>query len=166
MNVYITAGTLDFLKKIENKYNHELMVAMLNENGALLLHETNGQTVFNEPRKYEVLESNGQLQQKGFVVMHNISVTDEGRPLFEHQFKQQAKTIVNTQGLTALRLLRPESSNPYIIMTVWEHQSFYLKWQGANSPLDQLKASFDGQQKIFTSTPYVSKYTIAGDNKS
>ena len=163
MNVYITAGTLDFLKKIENNYNHELMVAMLNENGALLLHETNGQTVFNEPRKYEVLESNGQLQQKGFVVMHNISVSDEGRPLFEHQFKQQAKAIVNTQGLTALRLLRPESSNPYIIMTVWEHQDFYLKWQGANSPLDQLKASFDGQQKIFTSTPYVSKYTIAGD---
>jgi heme oxygenase (mycobilin-producing) len=163
MNVYLTAGTLDYLKKIATKYHDELMVAMLNENGALLLHETNGPTVFNEPRRYEVLESNGQLQQKGFVVMHNISVTDEGRPLFEHQFKQQAETIVNTQGLTALRLLRPVSSNPYIIMTVWEHQALYLKWQGANSTLDQLKASFDGQQKIFTSAPYVSKYTIAGD---
>jgi heme-degrading monooxygenase HmoA len=163
MNVYITAGTLDFLKKIENKYHDEPMVAMLNENGALLLHETNGQTVFNEPRRYEVLESYGKLQKKGFVVMHNISVTDEGRPLFEHQFKKQAETIVNAQGLTALRLLRPVSSNPYIIMTVWEHQALYQKWQGSNSTLDQLKTSFDGQTKIFTSSPYVSKYTIAGE---
>jgi len=166
MNVYITAGTLDFLKKIESKYPNEPMVAMLNENGAILLHETNSQTVFNEPRKYEVLESYGQLAKKGFVVMNNISVTDEGRPLFEHQFKQHIKAIVNTKGLTALRLLRPLSSNPYIVMTIWEHETLYQKWQGTNSILDQLKANFDAPQKIFTSAPYVSKYAIAGDSSS
>jgi heme-degrading monooxygenase HmoA len=165
MNVYLTAGTLDFLEKIESKYPDERMVAMLNENGALLLHETNGQTVFKEPRRYEVLKSYGQLPNKGVVIMHNISVTDEGRPLFEHQFTLQSDTIVTSQGLTALRLLRPLSSNPYIVLTIWEQESLYLKWKNANSILDQLKAGFDGQQKIFTSAPYVSKYTIAGDIK-
>ncbi|MEH7414334.1 antibiotic biosynthesis monooxygenase [Neobacillus drentensis] len=164
MNIFITAGTLDFLKKLENKFPNENMVAMLNENGALLLHETNGQTVFNEPRRYNVLESHGQLQKKGFVVMNNISITDEGRPLFEHQFKQQAETLVTTQGLIALRLLRPLSSNPYIIMTLWENETLYQKWQKSNSTLDLLKASCDGKQKIFTSVPYVNKYTIADES--
>ena len=164
MNVYITAGTLDFLQKIESKYPNERMLAMLNENGAILLHETSGQTVFNEPRRYEVLESYGDLNKEGFVVMNNISVTGEGRPLFEHQFKQLTENVVTAQGLTALRLLRPISSNPYIIMTVWENKALYQKWQGSNSTFDELKAGFDGQKKIFTSSPYINKYTIAGNS--
>ncbi|PLS02990.1 antibiotic biosynthesis monooxygenase family protein [Neobacillus cucumis] len=161
MNVYIATGTLDFLKKIEKKYANEQMLAMLNENGAILLHETNGQTVFNEPRRFEVLESYGLLKKEGFVVMNNISVTNEGRPLFEHQFKQIAGTVVNTQGLTALRLLRPLSSNPYIIMTVWENKVLYQNWQSSNKTFDQLKVAFDGQHNIFTSVPNTNKYTIA-----
>jgi hypothetical protein len=163
MKIFITAGTLDFLKKIEDKYPEEIMLAMLNENGALLLHETNGQTVFKEPRRYEVLESYGELNKEGFVVMNNIPVTDEGRPLFEHQFKQQSETLINTSGLTALRLLRSLTSNPYILMTVWENKDMYQKWQNTGTTFNALITDFNGPQKLFTSAPYTSKYTIAED---
>ncbi|MED4229165.1 antibiotic biosynthesis monooxygenase [Neobacillus cucumis] len=166
MKIFITTGTLDFLKKIEKKYPHERMLAMLNENGALLLHETNEQTVFNEPRRYEVLESYGELKKEGFVVMNNIAVTDEGRPLFEHQFKQQAETLVNTSGLTALRLLRTLNSNPYILMTIWGNKDLYQKWQSTNTTFNALMADFNGPQKLFINAPYTSKYTIAEDSES
>ncbi|WP_160724631.1 antibiotic biosynthesis monooxygenase family protein [Bacillus sp. USDA818B3_A] len=164
MNIYITAGTLDYLRKIEDKYPNEHMYAMMNENGAVLLHETKVPAVFNEPRKYEVLESYGELKNEGFVVMNNISVSDEGRPLFEHQFKQLTGSVVTAQGLTALRLLRPLTSSPYIILTLWESKVLYQKWQSSNSIFDQLKAGFDATQKILTGTPYLSKYTMAGKN--
>jgi len=159
----MTAGTFDFLKRIESKYPHEVMVTMVNENGALLLHETVGGTAFKEPRRYEVLESIGEFKKEGFAVMNNIPVTDEGRPLFEHQFKSQARNIKNEAGLIAFRLLRPLSSNTYVILTVWENEAYHQKWKKSDSFFDADKikgAGINAQQKIFASAPYVSNYSI------
>lgn len=160
MKVYITAGTFDFLTKIANKYPDERMVTLINENGALLLHETEGKSKFNVPRKYEVLEAVGDIQKESFAVMNHIPVTEEGRPLFEHQCKIQVQKTANVQGLRALRLLSPISSTTYVILTVWENEAYYQRWQ--NSELF-IKAGtgLDAHQKIFDSAPYVSKYSIS-----
>ena len=56
------------------------MLLMQNGETALLLHETSEKTVFASPRRYEVVDGKGLLQEKGFVVMNNIPVTEEGRP--------------------------------------------------------------------------------------
>ncbi|WHY78911.1 antibiotic biosynthesis monooxygenase [Neobacillus sp. WH10] len=163
MHVYLTTGTFDFLKRIESKYPNEVMVTMVNENGALLLHETIGGTAFKEPRRYEVLESIGEIQKEGFAVMNNIPVKDEGRPLFEHQFKNQVQNIENEPGLIAFRLLRPLSSNTYVILTVWENEAYHQKWKKSDTffEADKIKGtSINTQQNIFASAPYVSKYSI------
>ena len=163
MNIYLTAGTFDFLKRIESKYPYEVMVTMINENGALLLHETTGGTEFKEPRRYDVLESIGDIKKEGFAVMNNIPVTDEGRPLFEHQCKNQVRKVENELGLVAFRLLRPLSSNTYVFLTIWENEAFYQKWQKSDSffKADKIKGTgINAQQKIFASAPYVSKYSI------
>ncbi|MFJ7728047.1 antibiotic biosynthesis monooxygenase family protein [Neobacillus sp. NPDC097160] len=163
MNVYMTAGTFDFLKKMEGKYPNEKMVTMVNENGALLLHETMEGSKFKEPRRYEVLESIGEIKKEGFVVLNNIAVTDEGRPLFEHQFKNRGQKIQNVPGLIAFRLLRPKSSNTYVILTVWENEIYYQKWQNSDLfiGVDTIKGTvIDAQQKTFASAPYVSKYSL------
>ncbi len=163
MNVYMTAGTFDFLKRIETKYPNEVMVTMVNENGALLVHETSAGTEFKEPRRYEVLESTGEIKKEGFAVLNNISVTDEGRPFFEHQSKISTQNIKSELGLLALRLLRPLSSNTYVIMTVWENENYYQKWQKSDSFFNAAKnkiTGMKGQSKIFASAPYTSKYSI------
>ena len=159
MNVYMTTGTVDFLKKIETKYSNEIMVTMINENGALLLHETNGPSEFKEPRKYEVAEAIGQIKKEGYVVMNYIPVTDEGRPLFEHQVRQQTQSMSNAEGFTVLRLLRPQLSSTYIIMTVWEKETYYQKWNQTESFFGTL-TSIDAQAGIFSGAPYANKYAI------
>jgi heme-degrading monooxygenase HmoA len=163
MYIYITAGTFEFLKKIETKYLNETMVTMVNENGALILHETMNGTIFKEPRRYEVLETVGEIRREGFVVMNNIPVTVEGRPLFEHQFKSQPRKLVNKQGFMAKRVLRPLSSNTYILLTVWEKEIYYQKSQNSDSFFDAPKNTVSGMDqgpKIFASASYVSSYTI------
>jgi heme oxygenase (mycobilin-producing) len=55
MNVYITTGTFEYLKAMEIRYPTESMVTMVNEDSALLLHETSKTSVFKEPRRYEVV---------------------------------------------------------------------------------------------------------------
>ncbi|WHY87681.1 antibiotic biosynthesis monooxygenase [Neobacillus novalis] len=163
MNIFLTAGTFDFLKKMENKYPEEVMVTMINQNGALLLHETNGKTLFKEPRRYEVLEASGELKKEGFAVMNHIPVTEEGRPVFEHQMKNSAGKVENQLGFISFRVLRPLSSNTYIIISVWENELFLQKWQSSESffGAHQTKAFVNNlQPKIFESGSYVSKYTI------
>ena len=46
MNVYITTGTYDFLKKLKDKHSNETIFIMQNGENTLLLHETSGKTVF------------------------------------------------------------------------------------------------------------------------
>ncbi|ETI69624.1 antibiotic biosynthesis monooxygenase family protein [Neobacillus vireti] len=163
MNIFLTAGTFDFLKRMENTYPEEVMVTMVNQNGALLLHETNGKTLFKEPRRYEVLEASGELKKEGFAVMNNIPVTEEGRPVFEHQVKNSIGKVKNQSGFRSFRVLRPLSSNTYVIMTVWENELSYQTWQSSESffGAHQTNAFVNNlQPKIFESGSYVSKYSI------
>jgi heme oxygenase (mycobilin-producing) len=163
LNIFITAGTLDYLKSIENKYPSETMVTMANDSGALLLHETNGATVFKEPRKYEVFDSAGNIKRSGFVVMNNFPVTDEGRPLFEQELKKRTKIYLNEPGFIAIRALRPLLSNTYVTLTIWETEMDYQNSKNLNSfsnALNKKGIGVDHQPKIFTSESYASQYTI------
>lgn len=72
----------------------------------MLIHETEGNSLFHEPRPYEVLDAVGLLGGE-FIVCNNIPVTDEGRPLFEHRFNQRARLIEKEPGFVAIRVLRP-----------------------------------------------------------
>ena len=133
MYIYMTTGTFDYLKKVESKYGSETMIIMQNMNGSLLLHESSSESVFKEPRKYEVFNSNGHLENSGFVVMNNIPVTDEGKPLFEYQTKNIDQMIKSGPGLIAIRVLKPLSSSTYVILTQWEDESAFSNWKTSKS---------------------------------
>lgn len=158
MRMFITAGTNDYLIKIKNKYPEEVMVTMLNEDGALLLHETNSKTVFKEPRKYEIIDSKGSIEATGFVALNYVPVTDEGRPLFEYQFKNGSMPIEKEKGIIAMRFLRPLSSNTYIILSIWQSEESFNNWQSSTS--FKIPYSNNGP-KVFSSSSYVRKYHIS-----
>ncbi|WP_053365491.1 antibiotic biosynthesis monooxygenase family protein [Bacillus sp. FJAT-27245] len=162
MNLFMTSGTYDFLEKLAKKHEGEKMVIMSGDDGALLIHETEGKTVFASPRKFEVLEAVGNLGHPGLVVMNNIPVTDEGRPVFEYRFKIRAGKIENTPGFQAIRVLRPIKSNTYVILTAWEDELAFQRWKESND-----FGKSHGQSKpepgpsIFSGQPYITKYTIS-----
>jgi heme oxygenase (mycobilin-producing) len=164
MNVYMTTGTYDYLKKVESKYASETMIIMQNMNGTLLLHESSSESVFKEPRKYEVINSTGHLEKSGFVVMNNIPVTDEGRPLFEYQSKNIDQMIQGEPGLIAIRVLKPLSSSTYVILTQWEDESAFSNWKTSISYEKVHEKIGTGHGKahtqIFSGTSYVNKYII------
>ncbi|WP_316571167.1 antibiotic biosynthesis monooxygenase [Neobacillus sp. YIM B06451] len=162
MNVYMTAGTYDFLEKLATKHAGEKMVLMSGEDGALLLHETGGKTVFASPRKYEVLEAVGVLGRPGLVVMNNIPVTDEGRPVFEYRFKNRAGKIENTPGFQAIRVLRPIKSNTYVILTAWDDELAFQRWKdSADFGKSHSQSKPEPGPSIFSGQPYITKYWIS-----
>ena len=173
MNVYMTTGTYSFLKSKKDHYPNEKIFLMQNGETALLLHETSGKTVFASPRKYEIVDGKGEIKNKGFVVMNNIPVTEEGRPIIEYRFKNRAGLIEKEPGFIAIRVLRPIKSDTYVILTVWEKESDFNKWTTSKSfHQAHHKQEEDKQQKpvssgsIFSSASYVTKYTIISEENN
>ncbi|MDQ0217599.1 antibiotic biosynthesis monooxygenase [Peribacillus cavernae] len=164
MNIYMTTGTYEFLKPKKEKHQEENMFLMQNAENSLLLHETNGKTVFNSPRSFEVIDSKGEIKNDGFVVMNNIPVTEEGRPLFEYRFKNRAGMIEKEPGFIAIRVLRPVNSDTYVIFTEWESQSDFKNWQTSTSFQQAHKKpnmeTVDTTKKIFSGSSYVTQYSL------
>jgi heme-degrading monooxygenase HmoA len=170
MKLYMTSGTYDYLKKIEDKNPNETMVTMQNPDTAVLIHETSAGTLFKEPRSYEVIDSSGSFDHAGFAVLNNIPVTDEGRPLFEHRFKNRAGLIENEPGFAAIRVLRPLESNTYIILTLWKDEKFFRDWQSSKAYEKAhenrgTESGIDKQPQIFSSPSYVTKYYIPEEDE-
>ncbi|AMQ73460.1 MULTISPECIES: heme-degrading oxygenase HmoB [Bacillus] len=162
MKVYITYGTADFLKTIAKKHPSENMVLMQGEDNAVLIHETNGETVFQAPHSYESIDSVGEIKNPGYAVLNNIAVTQEGRPLFENRFKNRAGKVENEPGFQAIRVLRPLEGDTYVILTLWEEEKAFQDWQQSNSYQEAHKkrgtsAGID-TTSIFSRPSYVTAY--------
>jgi len=150
---FITQGTAEFLDKIMQEHKNENMFLFHDDFSSILLHETTGKSLFKEPSKYKVVESVGQLASEGLIILHYVPVTDEGRPVFEYQFKNQVSNIENESGLITLRLLRPQTGEPYVILSQWENDKQF------NTVKNKLSNSFFNQQKTLYPRPsYVKKY--------
>lgn len=162
MKVYITYGTADFLKTIVKKHPSENILLMQGQENAILIHETNGDTVFQAPHAYEVIDQVGEIKHPGFAVLNNIAVTQEGRPLFENRFKNRAGKVENEPGFEAIRVLRPLDSDTYVILTLWETESAFQDWQQSGSYKEAHKkrdtsAGID-TTSIFSRPSYVTTY--------
>lgn len=162
MNLFMTTGTYDYLQKLREKHADETMVLMQGENTTLLLHETDGETIFQTPRRYEVVDGTGTFKEKGYFVLNNIPVTDEGRPIFEHRFKNRAGAIENEPGYVAFRVLRPLDSDTYVVLTEWESPAFFERWKESQAFKSAHPKSGDsaGEKRpnIFSGASYVTTY--------
>ncbi|WP_428912645.1 antibiotic biosynthesis monooxygenase family protein [Niallia sp. Krafla_26] len=164
MNMYFTGGTEDYLKKIIEKHRNETLLLMQNEDIFLLAHETEGSSVFNEPKKYEIIDSSGSLTATtGFAGCNHIPVSDEGRPLFEYRFKNRARSIEKEPGFIAIRVLRPLRYDTYMVFTLWKDEKAYHQWKKSKSFSEaHAKGEFDKKQNpiIFPRPSFVTNYKI------
>lgn len=126
MKVFITSGTIDFLKKLKAK--HPGIKLMSEQDGGIAYFEGE-KNIFQTGRTYEVVDASADLKETGFVVMNNIPVTDEGRPIFEDRFKNRAGAIEDTPGFQAIRILRPTQGNTYIVFTQWQDEASFEAWK-------------------------------------
>lgn len=167
MKLYIAMGTFEYLKKLKDAYPHEEFLFLQNENTCLLLHETEKGSIFKTPKEYEVIHASGNLAlRKGFAVLHYIPVTDEGRPIFEYRFQTLPGQMSNIQGLESVRILRPQSGDTYIILTIWKNAADFKKWQNSDMfnnafTLRETKVKKDKTlPQIFPRPSYLAKYSV------
>ncbi|WP_053220416.1 antibiotic biosynthesis monooxygenase family protein [Virgibacillus senegalensis] len=133
MKAYITNGTYDFLKKIQADHPDISIYLMQADDTTLAYYEGKKTDVFEQARNYESFVADGELQQHGFVVMNNIPVTYEGKPIFEDQFKRRAGSMNEIPGFQALRVLRPLQGNKYVVLVQWDSMQSYRNWKDSDA---------------------------------
>lgn len=144
------------MESIQEKYSKEEIFLLHGKGNSLLVHETEKKTVFQVPRKFEIVESSGKFAHNGYFVLHNIPISDEGKPVFEYLYTNLTSTLEKEPGFIALRVLKPIKSDVYIILTEWTGPNSFDVWQkSADINFDKLA----DKQNFFTSAPYISTYT-------
>lgn len=165
MFTYLTSGTADYMEKLLKKYTPDEQMIVLHGSGtSVLLHETEGKTLFATPRKYEVIDSVNTLEQSGYFVLNNIPVSDEGRPIFEKRFLNRSKAIEKEPGFIAYRLLRPLASDTYIVLTQWTGPHSFEAWKNSQAFKDAHSKPAGAtpgvkQQNIFNAASYITTYS-------
>ncbi|BDH62946.1 heme-degrading monooxygenase HmoB [Lysinibacillus sp. PLM2] len=163
MYLYLTFGTPDYMEKIMKKYENEKMFILYGSEKTALLHETEGKTVFATPRKFEVIDSVNDIEQKGYFVFNNIPVSDEGRSVFEQRFLNRTRDIEKMDGFVAFRLLRPIKDDTYIVLTQWENKQAFDAWKQsksfANAHAKPASAPGVKKQNIFNAASYVTTFS-------
>ena len=130
MKAAITHGTYNFLVKLYQKNEGKKLFLMQGEDSVVAYYEGE-ERLFENAREYETVVTDGEVSQDGFVVMNNIPVTDEGKPIFENQFKERAGMMKSIPGFRALRVLRPLKNNKYVVFVQWDKQDSYEKWKNS-----------------------------------
>ncbi|WP_100371949.1 antibiotic biosynthesis monooxygenase family protein [Bacillus sp. FJAT-45037] len=114
-------------------------------------------------KQYSTMNENGDLPTAGFVVLNNIPVTDEGREQFEERFKNRAGLVEKEPGFKAIRILRPETDDTYIVMTIWDTEQSFKKWQEsqAYSHAHKKRGTDSGlKTSIFPRPSFVTTYQV------
>lgn len=154
MYSYMTNGTYEFLDKLKGKHKISPFLLMHNNVKAVAYYEDTEDSIFELSRNYEILEKTGTLQEIGFVSFTHIPVTEEGRPIFEMDYKGKVKHLAEVAGVEAARVLRPFTGNDYILLIEWSDQKEYQSWENIDPIFQEKKASY------IASEPYNETFQV------
>ena len=158
----MTNGTLDHLEKIAKKHPEINLYFMRNQTAAVAYYEGTDEPIFDQPRGYEIFVTKGTLHLDGYVVMQHIPVSDDGRPIFESEYKDHAKKIKAQSGVYALRVLRPLRGNTFVVLIQWENEARYQDWfktDMLNNTTGKKKKK-KKKPKYRAGKPFSTKYTM------
>lgn len=161
----MTNGTYHFLKTLIDKHPHIHFHFMNNASGSLAYYEGQGKSIFSAGREYDIVIQSGQLLEKGFVVMNNIPVTEEGMPVFENHFKERQGKVDQMPGFQAFRLLRPTSGNVYVVLTQWASKKDYDLWKDSDAFNEAHQQQIVKPPAYFASKPFVTTYMMIHDEE-
>ncbi|MFC4388680.1 hypothetical protein ACFOZ1_12845 [Gracilibacillus marinus] len=127
MKAFMTNGTVDYLLQLQKESGISPFLIMHNHTKATAYYEGNGSSIFQTSRNYELVTSFGELQEEGFGTLEYLTITTEGRPIFEAEEKQIKFHSLFEQHIFAYRLLRPVKGNEYVRFIEWKDKDSFEK---------------------------------------
>lgn len=160
MKAYITNGTTDYLLSLAGKHSSKMIFLMNNNAGTVAYYEDDQKSIFASGRDYDILIDEGHIKETGYIVMNNIPIADEGKPIFETSFQERKSTLSDTPGFQAFKLLKPLSGNTYVVLTQWDSELSYENWKDSDAFSKAHKTTSAKRPAYFLEQSFVSKYSM------
>lgn len=154
MRVYMTNGTLAFLIQLEKKHPEINFFFMRNEQTVLAYYEGTKRKVFSAGRTYNALYTYGDMNLTGFVVMDQIPIQSDSKPIFEKQLPGLKEDLIQAPGILAIRILKQGWKNHYLILSQWSKSSAYDSWEKNRQDLSIKNPAY------FLNRPFTHKYYL------
>ncbi|MDX8045729.1 antibiotic biosynthesis monooxygenase [Gracilibacillus sp. S3-1-1] len=153
MKAYMTNGTYSYLEKLKTEQHVSPLLLLNNEVKTVAYYEDPQPSIFATSRNFTIIGQRGKLAEEGFVSIVHIPVTIEGRPIFELEYNERIERI---KTAVAIRLLRPQTGNTYILFIEWLDSSAYKEWKQTN-PLPHKKEDPYIAGPVYTETFHVGE---------
>lgn len=160
MKAYMTNGTVDYLLSLTEKHSSKMIFLMNNSAGTVAYYEDNQNSIFVSGREYDILINEGNIKETGYIVMNNIPIADEGKPIFETSFKKRESALKDTPGFQAFKLLKPLTGNTYVVLTQWDSELSYENWTESDAFSKAHKTTSAKRPAYFLEQPFISKYSM------
>ena len=165
MNFYVTSGTPDYMEKLIAKYQLEPLILLHGNGNSVVLHETEKKSIFAVPRSFEVLDSKGSFEQKGYFTFYNMPIMSEERPIFEKKVLDAIPSLKKNDGVIAYRFLKPVKAETYLLIIQWGGPASYEVWKNSENYITSVAPIIEGtasaMQSMFNASSYITTYSAA-----
>lgn len=159
MKAFMTTGTTHFLKEMTEQYPTYEFYFMKTNTSTLVYYEAEKKkSIFVSGKSYDAEMVAGPIQKTGFVVMHHIPVSAEEIAIFEERMKKQLAGMQQATGVQAIRLLREQQNNTFVILIQWEGEKYYNEWQKSNYAKQTDFAKHAKLPAYFMERPFTNQY--------
>lgn len=161
----LTKGTYPFLKKIATQHSEFQFYFMNNPQATLVYYEhPKKKSIFVSGKTYEIIQSDGEMKEKGFVTLDYIPVTTDGAKAFEDRLASDFSFLRSRYGVQAMRILKLLKKPEYVILTQWQSVKEEKMWK--NSPYF---ASYDYKKTTrlsayFAERSFTSEYYMVDED--
>src|SRR5699024_12182969 len=94
-----------FIITNEKPTNSSIEALKIKHESEILYLFTTSDERFNN-KNYEPIDENGELQNRGTIVLNNITIAEDGKSAFEESFLNRRHAIEKTPGFNTTKVLR------------------------------------------------------------
>ncbi|MCG1010527.1 antibiotic biosynthesis monooxygenase [Salinicoccus sp. ID82-1] len=85
-----------------------------------------------ETNYYTIIENRGDIENSGYCVLNNVYVNEGMEGPFEARFLSRQSNLDTVDGYKALRVMKSESDQYYVILSLWEAEEDFHNWQNSS----------------------------------
>lgn len=125
MKIYASYGTYGFLHQLYlNNPDHNLHIFSTND-ASVIIEETAQDTILKEPLSYEVLASEGELNDDNFYAVLAIPSSENHAYQLEHKLAPLSADLTQYGGFKTYRFLKPIHGTTYKVYLGFEKRQDY-----------------------------------------
>lgn len=160
-----TSGTYHFLQQLTEKHPRFNFLFMRNNRSTVVYYEhKRRRSIFVSGKTFSIIKNNGSFEQKGFVTMEHIPVTDDGMKIFAERLDNLFPELVDRTGVIAMRALEEYKRNNFVIITQWKNKRYEELWHESPFYEEQNVQQLTRLSAYFAERPFTNEYYMIDED--